>query len=275
MPPSAQEKEAQSYGIGAPYLDQLRMVLPYKFHTAKEPEHSYSVPRIAHFVWHSSVAPDYARQNIAKFAQLNPTYRTILWTDVAQPNAPCEIQQISQLSLFNRNIVASFAPSRGVYSDLLRYEIVFAFGGVYLDCDIEVTKPMDTDIFTQAFVCPELTTYFGITNASFGFTRASSFVKYVLQCVQENVSARQPQNVIELSGPVFLTSCVKQYDDSNIIGVPQQIFGNICRQPDDKRPIWAIHYLKAEWQKRSDNLCKYYEQLFHDDIQCHTTIKRA
>lgn len=265
MQASTQEKEAQGYGIGAPYLDQLRMVLPYKFNTAKEPEHDYVVPRIAHFIWHGGQIPKYANQNIAAFRLLNPECRVILWKDCDQNNAPCETQDVSTLTFLNPEIVQAFKTSPGIYSDLLRYEIVFKYGGIYLDCDIETKSRFDA--LTKSFVCAELTEYFGVTNASFGFAARSSFLKYVLNCLRENVLTHQPQSVIELSGSVFFTSCVKQYRDSNIINVPQQILGAVCREIRDARPIFAVHHLTAEWQKKPDKLFTCYERLFNATTQ--------
>ncbi len=63
----------------------------------------------------------------------HPDWEYKLWTE----------KEIDALSLKNREMY-DYAVNYGEKSDIARYEILYRFGGVYVDTDFESYKPLDT-----------------------------------------------------------------------------------------------------------------------------------
>jgi len=90
------------------------------------------IPKVLHSVWSGSGAmtPDY-ESCMRSWDQTNPTWEHRHWTDA----------DLAKLPLTNPWIFDLNHPT--LQSMLVRVEVVRLFGGVYLDCDIELLKPID------------------------------------------------------------------------------------------------------------------------------------
>jgi mannosyltransferase OCH1-like enzyme len=69
-------------------------------------------------------------------------------------------------------------------SEIVRFEVVLAFGGVYIDADMECWKPIDPIIkHLQAFVTKRNSDY--LENAGFGCTRDHPWIRAVVNEINE------------------------------------------------------------------------------------------
>lgn len=109
-------------------------------------EGPYKIPQVVHFVWLGPKHfPPESVDNMRTWIAQHPQWTVKLWTDRSRP-APCNGIQIIDVSNF------SFVKLKRQYdesenwaekSDILRYEILFQEGGVYVDHDVSCLKPFD------------------------------------------------------------------------------------------------------------------------------------
>lgn len=91
------------------------------------------IPKIIHQIW---IGPNRPPEQFEKWKEswlkLHPTWEYILWDE----------EKISQLKLINQEFIDQ-EKNYGAKSDLIRYEIIYQFGGLYIDIDFECIKPLD------------------------------------------------------------------------------------------------------------------------------------
>ena len=90
-----------------------------------------AIPKIIHHTWiGNDPLPDGARDMIAKWRQHHPGWEMRLWT---RDNLP---------PMQNRALYDS-RKNTAHRADILRYELMHQFGGVYVDMDMECQQPLD------------------------------------------------------------------------------------------------------------------------------------
>jgi len=90
------------------------------------------IPKILHIIWLGpKVPPMVSKGCMRSIAEQLPDWEIKLWTD----------KDIQLLDLQNRQYFEE-ETNYGAKSDILRYELLYKFGGVYIDIDIEVVKSL-------------------------------------------------------------------------------------------------------------------------------------
>lgn len=90
------------------------------------------IPRIIHHIWLGSALPKRLARVVASWRVAHPGWAHVLWDDAA----------VRGLPWYNAAAVAS-AGNWGQVSDVMRYEILAATGGVYVDVDMQAVRPLD------------------------------------------------------------------------------------------------------------------------------------
>lgn len=177
-----------------------------------ELELSYEVPEKLHFIWVGSPLPEKYRANVEGFARDNPSYRVTLWVDCETfPPEGVSVEQVGDLRMSHRDLYDA-ETNWGAKADIARYEIVYQHGGVYCDIDSQSLKPFDGRL-RHAFVGATLNTWHNLENGMFGFSRGSTFLRFVLDNL---VHARCHDNVPARTGPTFFTTCFLSANDDRI-----------------------------------------------------------
>src|ERR671939_669644 len=89
------------------------------------------IPRLFHWIWLGNrPLPTEHRRWIGGWLELHPRWKHVLWTEENRPTLINEEQ-------FQR------ADSYAQQSDILRYEIVYRHGGVYVDTDFECLRNIE------------------------------------------------------------------------------------------------------------------------------------
>jgi mannosyltransferase OCH1-like enzyme len=92
------------------------------------------IPKIIHQIW---IGPKKPPVYMKKWVKLNPDYEYVLWDDV----------RVANFELENQKIYDDFAKrEKECYngrSDVIRYEILKRYGGIYLDADCDPKRPLD------------------------------------------------------------------------------------------------------------------------------------
>lgn len=92
------------------------------------------IPKIIHQIWLGGPLPEAFEQLCASWKQYhnNRGWLYKLWTD----------EDVAKLTLYNQSFFDA-TDNPGVKSDLLKWELIYSFGGFYLDVDYEACKALD------------------------------------------------------------------------------------------------------------------------------------
>lgn len=112
------------------------------------------IPNIIHYCWFGgNPLPELAQQCIASWRKFLPDYEIWEWTDKERNGNDNEKSIFDKKLLFDVNIIpyteeAYRQKKYAFVSDYARFWIMYKYGGIYFDTDVEVIRPMD-DIIAQ------------------------------------------------------------------------------------------------------------------------------
>ncbi len=201
------------------------------------------IPKIIHQIWLGSPLPDGLRQYTRTWQELHPGWKYILWTE----------ENARHLTLQNQDLYDK-ATNWAVKSDILRYELLSKFGGLYVDTDFECLMPLD-DLMHRytAFAGISNEPCFAINNA---LIAAAPGHKILKQCI---ANLRMPksnrwQDVSKGCGPMhftrsFMTELETGYNSA--LAMPERYFyPKPLHGEGSKRDIlsaYAVHHWDASW----------------------------
>ena len=216
------------------------------FTSPRAQESRYCVPRRLHFIWLGDLLPDSLSGNLHSFVvHLGASYEIWLWGDRQTLKVPAGVQYccVTDFNLTTEHL-RSTVSSLAEQSDILRYEVIFQFGGIYVDIDSICQKPFDA-LFRSSFVSHTLGTYKNIQNSMFAFPPQSSFLQFVLLSLKENYqyyNASQDTFLPNRAGPQFFTSCFLQFADPLVAMVDQNITMHT------KGQSYVLHQYAYSWK---------------------------
>ncbi|HEV2917001.1 MAG TPA: glycosyltransferase [Candidatus Babeliales bacterium] len=244
------EKEV---GFSGTYmLDFFRSLYEKQNFITVKPKQTEPIPHIIHQIWIGDSVPVEFSAFQQSWQTMHPTWQYRLWTQYDIPNLP----------LVNRILIEQ-AQNPAEKSDLLRYEILNLYGGVYVDMDFECLQPLDVLNDKYDF-------YIGIQPLDCGLVQLGSgligaipghpIIKKCIDSLELSYAKSQANTGITVkSGPVFLTKIFIQYADCpNLrnVALPAHYFYPLtCRQPSCDPKFWlsqgsfGIHHWAKSWNK--------------------------
>jgi mannosyltransferase OCH1-like enzyme len=192
------------------------------------------IPRVFHQIW---VGPDPFLEGFEdwreSWARHHPAWEQQLWTDY---NLPPGLRNPQVYERDRRPVERA---------DILRLELLYRFGGVYLDADLECLKPIDPLIDGLDFFGMEIKPG-RVTNTVIGSVAGHPILDRALsEVTPQEPSARFDKTK---SGPVFLDGVVKQFAPPTIF--PHKTFNPIT--PDEHRDAYSIHHCARTWKGREE-----------------------
>ena len=121
--------------------------------TIKQRDSDYKVPLKIHFIWVGSLFPNEYVENVAIYLVKNPKYEIYLWTDrndIQVEKKKINVESIHSLPLINKRLIL-MEPNPAAKADMLRYEIIYHHGGIYVDIDSRAEKGFDGN-FSHSFM---------------------------------------------------------------------------------------------------------------------------
>jgi hypothetical protein len=114
------------------------------------------VPKVAHFIWMGPRQfPRESVENVRTWMAKNPDWTFYFWTDRQRP-LPCpgmKLRMIRDLNFLKLRDCFAKSDNFGEKSDLLRYEILYQEGGVYVDHDVKCFKSFEPLNKSYDFYC--------------------------------------------------------------------------------------------------------------------------
>jgi mannosyltransferase OCH1-like enzyme len=210
-----------------------------------------NIPRKIHQIWIGPKKIPKKYLNWGKsWIKKNPQWDYKLWTN----------KEINQLSMINRSLYDS-TKNIGFKSDIARYEILYKYGGIYIDTDFECIKEIPNNLRYFDFVsCLGFDYSPTILN---GFLMASSksyIIKKMISELNLPKNNRDPMSIINSSGPAKLTNIYFKYHDNKSLILPSNycypypsflINSGISKKSEVSSVSFALHHWEMSWMKGS------------------------
>lgn len=98
------------------------------------------LPKLIHQIWLGPKEPPW--EWIQSWKRLNPTWEHRLWRDPEMQFLISNWKQYQDLE--------GTPDVWGARTDLFRYEVLYKFGGMYVDADVEALRPLDDEFAQQS-----------------------------------------------------------------------------------------------------------------------------
>lgn len=267
-PPLLDEETQKVVGLEGPVLYAFFKDLYEQFGFLRpSAESELIIPKIIHQIWLGSEVPEslkiLQKTWIEKHAGRGWTYK--LWTD----------EDVAQIKLYNQEFYDA-SDNYGVKSDILRWEIVYSYGGVYVDMDYECLFPLDELHYTYDFYTalqPLDTAFVQLGAASFGARPRHPILKHCIETIRDDWHLKGAPCK---TGPVHFTKsfyATAGKDGNKDIAFPAFYFYPLgCQErtyffplDGDNRKGWkkngafAIHWWAKSWMPKG-----YRSQIFRD-----------
>lgn len=117
---------------------------------------SYHIPPVLHFIWLGPLPfPRASVENVRMWMAKHPEWSVYFWTDRQRPAPYPGMQQrlVKDFCFLKLKDCYNASDNFGEKSDLLRYEILYQEGGVYVDHDVQCFKAFDGLNQSYTFYC--------------------------------------------------------------------------------------------------------------------------
>ena len=184
------------------------------------------IPKIIHQIWLGSPVPDKYKKWQTSVQLLHPRWQYKLWTD----------KDINELNLINK---AQYEASSnyGERSDIARYEILYRYGGVYVDIDVQFLQPLDYlhDRY-DFYACFEPLWSYTYTCLSIGNALIASVPDHpvLAECIEKIAHSpfkletlNEQIRIVAQTGPILFTrACYQQLETLKKSGIilPSELF---------------------------------------------------
>ncbi|MBW1699729.1 MAG: hypothetical protein JRH18_17800 [Deltaproteobacteria bacterium] len=176
------------------------------------------IPKIIHQIWIGNKPRPRVLMETCK--AMNPTWEYRLWTEENLPKDFINQKHIESISKHQPNY------PEAAQSDIMRYEILFRYGGFFVDADTEFINPLE-DYLTEndSFCCFENEDHRGIllANGYLAATRGNELMWLLIQELYKKESVVKDLPWIE-TGPLFFTQTVLKYNYDRLRVYPSHYF---------------------------------------------------
>ncbi len=203
------------------------------------------IPKIIHQIWLGPTAiPPIFKESQESLRKYHPTWQYKLWTD----------KDIDDLHLHNKKFY-DLSNNYGEKADILRYELLYKFGGVYADVDLICLKPFDVlsqyDLWTG--IEPLNCSAAGLNNAIIASIPNHPILNNCIEGIKN--SWYESTNIFFRVGPRYFTKCFLAYakeNFDNIIAFPKSFFYPIdCSTGVDPSLLqpesFGVHLWEGSW----------------------------
>ena len=188
-------EQMQGWQIFKPLYDE-HMLNNYKY------DEQARIPKIIHHIWLGSPLPEKFARYRQTWQKMHPDWNCILWDDA----------KVAEFGLHNLRAYCA-AINYGERSDIVRYEILHRFGGVYVDTDFECLQSFDVlhhscDFYTGLYPNPGGGPVY-ILNGIIGSKPGHPILKRCIAGIKTPVKKLNDSSAImDRTGPGHLRRCI-------------------------------------------------------------------
>lgn len=221
------------------------------------------IPKIIHYVWVGGKdKPAEVLKYIDSWKKFCPDYQIIEWNE-----ANFDINKVPFVKEAIENKKFAFA------SDYMRLYALFNYGGIYMDTDVEVLKPLDEFLNHKAFTGFE--NRINIPTAIMGSEKHHPWIKLLLDYYNDRhfVNDGKLDTMTNVNIISALTKIEYNFKDNNKY---QELEDNVVLYPNDyfcpkdyatgeillTKNTYTIHHFNGSWLKHKNNFGKKIVLLF-------------
>jgi mannosyltransferase OCH1-like enzyme len=193
------------------------------------------IPRTIHQIWIGpDPLPDDHRRWIETWKRQHPGWQHRLWTEDDLPADPIRPEVLDRLR----------APVER--ADILRLDILYRHGGVYVDTDVECLRPVDEVLAGHDFVGVYLKPG-RMTNTFIASVPDHPLLRRALEEVRPLrtywTASASPDVLKEVAGPPLLRRLVADYPDVELLAPP--VF--FPATDEERERALGVHHLARSW----------------------------
>lgn len=208
-----------------------------------------SIPKTIHYCWLGrNPKPKSVLKCIESWKKFCPDYEIIEWNE--------DNLDISS-NLYSQQAYA--AKAWAFATDYFRLRIVYTHGGIYLDTDVQVIRPLDPLLENRAFMGFETEEYIA-SGLGFGAEAGSAFLAENMK-VYESLAFLNPDGTFNrLPAPEYSTQVAKAHGLTNDTGKAQTVLDLTCYPREYFAPkdyftgrlhvtenTYSIHHYDSTW----------------------------
>lgn len=158
------------------------------------------IPKIIHYCWiGQNEMPERDKKNIEQWRILCPDYTFMFWNE--------QNYDITK----NQYMREAYEKKKwGFVPDYLRLDIIFQYGGIYLDTDVEMCKRMDELLENSAFACFENKENVNL-GSGFGAMPNNPIIKEMLNYYEDKHFVNPDGTLNSTPSPALQTEVLKRH----------------------------------------------------------------
>lgn len=240
-------------------------------HLRKRKTSQINIPQTIHFIWLGPKEfPKESKKNVASWIEHHPRYRVKFWTDrkKAPPHPKMEVEYFDNYPFKNLKEQYYLSNNYAERSDILRYEILYNEGGLYVDHDVICYGEIDNLLKNYDLFCglepphaPIISSSVSICNNIIGSIPRHPFLKETISNVKDRwdrIERSFPGTDQESTKYRVAHRTFSSFDEAihnniyhsslkNIV-LPAGFFNKIGKGTG----IYAHHYYIGSWYKNED-----------------------
>lgn len=168
---------------------------------------------------------------------LNPDWEVLLWTE----------RELGGL-IFRNEPAFKYCKSIASKVDIIRYELLYQFGGLYIDTDFECLKPITPFLKDREFVaCKQNPNGPSVCNAFIACTPKHRVMHDIVYGIEKRCKTHGNKGCVEKFGPGYITDIIdKQYIFPSKYVYPF-MWTNKHDPSDDLKIIYPEAYAAHHW----------------------------
>lgn len=209
------------------------------------------IPKIIHQIWLGSSVPPVYESYMRSWREHHPDWDYMLWTD----------DNVNALfPLYNQEFYDQ-AENYGTKSDILRWELLYRFGGLYVDTDYECLNPLDELHYRYDFytgIQPLDAVFLQLGAALVGSIPGHPIMKHCIETIKDDWHL---QGAPKKTGPVHFTKSFYACAGKSTIDIALPPFyvyplGSMERPTQELYQQWidqgsyAIHWWSKSWMPK-------------------------
>ena len=213
------------------------------------------IPKTIHYCWFGkNPKPKLAQKCIKSWKKNCKDYEIIEWNE--------DNFDISSAPLYVRQ--AYKAQKWAYVTDYVRLKIIYDNGGIYLDTDVQVIKPLNIFLKYKAYFGFEEIKYVN-TGLGFGAEKNLKLIKEIMDQYEDIAFIKEDGSIDNLTCPIRNTEVFKrhglvqngetQYLDDDVIVFSSEYFCPISYETLEKtitKNTHSIHWFGASWQSQEE-----------------------
>lgn len=227
---------------------------------------NYRIPKKIHQIWLGSNFPEEYLNWQESWKRHHPDWEYYLWTDA----------EVKQFEFRNREVFEE-TKNFGAKSDILRYEILYNHGGLYIDTDFECFHPFDyvhkvLDFYLGIMFGKE----FSVTNCIIGSIPEHPILKLIIESINQPLKTNNVNDIHEITGPWAFSDAYKSlmFKDNHLnVAFPVTYFfpfpnnklhiQNIKKiRGFKKKESLGLHYWEVSWVRHLNPIKKFTSKIF-------------